>query len=300
MTKHFIYHYGVYQSAWEREGLIQLGPNLTNSETSIRTNGSDLRQIAFQLAEIGIRQSPIFYYTDNFYLRSDPLRNLAGWTAPVILVCGDLHHGDNPLVTLRNFLQTEHCDAVLLLCNATMLPSVRRFTSSPVRFLPPSFFKYPASIRSNKPRSVLAHVGSIGKYHTFRRKVVESLLSVPRLRFEHYQTTTPEEAAVIYANSALVLNVPLNNDLNHRIFECMASGAPQIILGNPELLGDQELLALRQDLIWVSSVEEVSAKAIELLDNQNVILSSIDVPPPPCWEIDRLLKAALAPYRTML
>lgn len=105
---------------------------------------------------------------------------------------------------------------------------------------------------------------------------------------------------MIYANSALVLNVPLNNDLNHRIYECMASGAPQIVLGSPELLGDQELLALRQDLIWVSSIEEVVEKAVDLLDSQNKTLSSIDVPPPPCWDLDRLLRAALAPYKTML
>jgi len=300
MTKHFIYHYGSYQKAWERNGLVQLGPKLTNSDTSIRTLSFDLKTVADQLADYGIGQSPIFYYTDNFYLRKYPLRNLRCWTAPLILVCGDLHHGEHPLATLQSYLQTEHCDAVLLLCNATMLPSVRRFTSSPVRFLPPSFFKYSASARSKQPKNILAHVGSIGKYHTFRRSVVESLLTIPHLRFEHYQTKTPEEASVIYANSALVLNVPLNNDLNHRIYECMASGAPQIVLGSPELLGDQELLALRQDLIWVSSIEEVVEKAVDLLDSQNKTLSSIDVPPPPCWDLDRLLRAALAPYKTML
>jgi len=40
-----------------------------------------------------------------------------------------------------------------------------------------------------------------------------------RLPFRHATTSTPEEAAALYA---LVLNVPLNHDLNHRFFEVIA------------------------------------------------------------------------------
>ena len=39
----------------------------------------------------------------------------------------------------------------------------------------------------------------------------------------HATTSSPEEAA-LYAQHALVLNVPLNHDLNHRFFEVMAAG----------------------------------------------------------------------------
>ena len=33
-----------------------------------------------------------------------------------------------------------------------------------------------------------------------------------------------------------MLNVPLNHDLNHRFFEVMAAGVPQVVFGDPGLV----------------------------------------------------------------
>ncbi len=33
-----------------------------------------------------------------------------------------------------------------------------------------------------------------------------------------------------------MLNVPHNHDLNHRFFEVMAAGAPQVVFGDPGLV----------------------------------------------------------------
>ena len=96
----------------------------------------------------------------------------------------------------------------------------------PVRCLAPTFFRYPAATPSPKPRLELLHVGSLGPHHPRRRELVEALLRRQEVPFRHATTSNAEEAAQLYAQHALVLNVPLNQDLNHRFFR-MAAGVPR-------------------------------------------------------------------------
>ena len=55
--------------------------------------------------------------------------------------------------------------------------------------------------------------------------------------------SSPEEAAALYAQHALLINVPLNDDLNHRFFEVMAAGVPQVVFGDSGLVGEHRHLA---------------------------------------------------------
>ena len=103
-----------------------------------------------------------------------------------------------------------------------------------------------------------------------------------------------EEAAQQYANHALVLNIPLNQDLNHRLFEIMAAGVPQVIFGEPSLLGDNSTLGNREDLFWANSIEKLEELAQDLLAKHSR-LQEITVNPPPYWDLKDLLKKALAP-----
>ena len=45
----------------------------------------------------------------------------------------------------------------------------------------------------------------------------------------------------------------------------MAAGVPQVIFGNPSLLGNNQLLTSRPDLFWVESIEELEALVKQLL-----------------------------------
>ena len=110
----------------------------------------------------------------------------------------------------------------------------------------------------------------------------------------HTITANADEAARLYAQHALVLNVPLNQDLNHRLFEVMAAGVPQVIFGDRNLLGDNNALAKRPDLFWANSIEELE-DLVQRLFRDPFQLKSIPVEPPPYWDLRALLKAALAP-----
>ena len=98
----------------------------------------------------------------------------------------------------------------------------------------------------------------------------------------------------LYAQHTLVLNVPLNQDLNHRLFEVMAAGTPQLIFGDRSLLGADSQLAERRDLFWANSISELETLVKELFADPDK-LRQIPIDPPPYWNLKALLKAALAP-----
>ena len=123
---------------------------------------------------------------------------------------------------------------------------------------------------------------------------LSTTLPCGRVPLQHATTSSPEEAAALYAQHALVLNVPLNHDLNHRFFEVMAAGVPQVVFGEPGLVGEHRHLAERPDVFWASSLEQLEELVLHLLAEPER-LRAIPVAPPPYWELKELLKAALAP-----
>jgi hypothetical protein len=247
------------------------------------------------LVRRGLPQQGVFiHYTDPFLLRAHALRGLREWPGPRLLVCGDLHHGERPLDVLAAYLEAEPHDAVLLTFNPSLVPAVRQRLRVPVRSLPPTFFRYPAAVRVAQPRLELLHVGSLGPHHPRRRELVEALQASGRVPFRHATTASPEDAAALYAQHALVLNVPLNHDLNHRFFEVMAAGVPQVVFGDPGLVGEHRHLAERPDVFWASTLEELEALVLRLFAEPER-LRAIPVAPPPYWELKDLLKAAFTP-----
>jgi len=292
-ARYFLYHYSDF-NRWLEKDLLQIGPNIKCEQGIICMNldaGLLYKSLGCSLKDCNV----LFYYTDNFYIRSSPLRNLRSWVGPKILVCADLHHGNQPLETLEGYLRTEVFDAVLLLCNYPLLHKVRLMTDVPVRFLPPSFFRYPEVERSKSPKPALVHVGNIGVHHQERRMIVEELLRRKKIPFFHYTTDTPEESVDIYADYAIALNIPLNNDLNHRFFEIIGGGCPQIVLGSKEILGNIESYELRGDIFWVDSISQIEQVAEDLLSRVDELIN-IETRPYYKYTIHELAKNALRHY----
>lgn len=290
-----LFHYGAFQPLWQQPGLMQVGPGLTDGESSVQVTGLVVDQLMSSLARAGAQPGGVLvHYTDPFLLRAHPLRGLRRWPGPRLMVCGDLHHGEMPVEVLAAYLQAEPHDAVLLTFNPALLAAVRQRLNVPVRALPPTFFRYPSAQPVAQPRRELLHVGSLGPHHPRRRELVMALQSRGRVPFRHTTTTSAEQAAALYAEHALVLNVPLNHDLNHRFFEVMSAGVPQVVFGDPALVGDHRQLAERPDVFWASSVEALEELVINLFA-QPERLQAIPVEPPPYWALNDLLKAAFAP-----
>ena len=294
-TPTLLIHYGAYQPLWQQTGLIQVGPRISDGPESLQLTELSVTGLRNALQQRGwAAQGVLIQYTDPFLLRAAPMRGIHQWPGPTLLACGDLHHGPDPIGTLQQYCAAEPHDAVLLTFNPALLQHVQQRLPMPVRCLAPTFFRYPAAIPSPKPRMELLHVGSLGQHHPRRRELVEALLRRQKVPFRHATTSNAEEAVQLYAKHALVLNVPLNQDLNHRLFEVMAAGVPQVIFGNRNLLGDNSPLSNRPDLFWARSIEGLENLVKKLLAEPNQ-LKSIPVEPPPLWDLNALLKAALAP-----
>ncbi len=295
-TTTILFHYGAFQPLWQQQGLIQAGPQITDRSNGISLPNPRVEALILALQHRGLsKKGVLLHYTDPFLLRSAPLRGLKEWSGPRLLACGDLHHGPQPVDSLVDYLSTEFHDSVMLTFNPALIDEVSRRVSIPVRALPPTFFRYPKAIpNTNSQRLELLHVGTLGPHHPSRRELVTALHSRERVPFRHATTNNAEEAAELYAQHALVVNVPLNHDLNHRFFEVMAAGVPQVMFGDKGLVGHHRALAERPDVFWASSIEELEGLVLNLFAEPEK-LKSIPVNPPNYWELKELLKAALAP-----
>lgn len=291
----YLIHFGPAQPLWQQPGLIQVGTRMADGPDAIQLAAPSVSCLMASLKQRGwAERGVLLHYSDPFLMRAAPLRGVRDWPGPKLLACGDLHHGPTPIDHLKAYLKEEPHDAVLLTFNPALLEQVQQELDSPIRCLPPSFFRYPIAKRAGLPEPALLHVGSLGPRHPKRRDLVQALLNRQRIPFRHAITATAGDAAQLYAQHALVLNVPLNNDLNHRFFEVMAAGVPQVVFGDPSLVGDQKHLAERPDVFWASNLDALEALVQQLFASPET-LNSIEVAPPPCWPLQQLLKAALAP-----
>ena len=224
-TPTLLIHHGAYQPLWQQPGLIQVGPQIADGPESLRLMELSVAALRNALRQRGwASKGVLLHYTDPFLLRAAPMRGIRHWTGPRLLACGDLHHGPDPIGTLQQYCAAEPHDAVMLTFNPALLQDVQQRLPMPVRCLAPSFFRYPTATPRTAPRLELLHVGSLGPHHPRRRELVETLLKRQQVPFRHTTTHNADEAAQLYAQHALVLNVPLNHDLNHRLFEVMAAG----------------------------------------------------------------------------
>ena len=289
-----LFHYGEFEPLWQRSGMRQAGFRMSHGPDSIHVGHPSVDDLMAGMLLQGVRsKSVLLHYSDPFLMRSAPLRGLRRWPGPKLLICGDLHHGPDPIGTLAAYLQAEPHDAVLLTFNPALLDAVRESITVPVRCLPPTLFRYPSANPIEQPRPELLHVGSLGPYHPDRRDLVTTLQARGRVPFRHATTANAAEAAALYSSHALVLNIPLNHDLNHRFFEVMAAGVPQVVFGDPGLVGEHRALAERPDVFWASSLDDLEELVLRLLADP-AALRAIPVAPPPYIEVSTLLKAAFA------
>lgn len=266
-TKVFLFHYAPFQPLWERNGLVQCGPLVLKQQLGVPSI-NEIKSLKDSLSIQGFNPKGILiHYTDPFIIRANALQGLKHWNGPKLLVCGDLHHGPSPIETLIQYQKNEFHDSIILAFNPMLLEKVKAELNVPVHSNPPSFFSYPQRVRNISPIKALLHIGSIGSHHPKRRKIVESLLDRKKIPFFHSTTNTAEEAADLYSKYTLVLNIPLNNDLNHRFFEVIASGVPQIIFGAKELLGQIHHLKSLKGVYWAESIEKIEELVLFFLHN---------------------------------
>ncbi|CAO3441225.1 glycosyltransferase family protein [Azospirillum endophyticum] len=178
--------------------------------------------MAALVARLPAHQKPDLIVIKADATRRNLARNLDLIPCPKLLLVGDTHHLEAPIGSLIRYATTECFDAIILDHTRHHAHFFLEAGFDRVCWIPA--LDYALRHRSIEPSSShdLTFVGQIGAFHPYRRhvlsEVVRAGLPLQTLR------GTPEEAADLYAASAITLNCSLNGDLNLRVFEALGAG----------------------------------------------------------------------------
>ncbi|MBL9001308.1 MAG: glycosyltransferase family 1 protein [Phycisphaerae bacterium] len=154
-------------------------------------------------------------------MRAVPV-NLDSAKAPKVLLLGDTHHMPRPIRTVLAYLRRERFDLVVGEFNRQHLHFFREAGIANIAWIPCYTLAPCEREPAAAPGHALCFAGQAGAYHPYRRMILDHLerRGAPLTRFYG----TREEAAALYTESTITLNVSLNGDLNLRVFETMAAG----------------------------------------------------------------------------
>lgn len=181
---------------------------------------------AFDVNEV-LRQLPADRQPEIVVVKADATgrnfpRNLHQIKCPKVLVVGDTHHLKGPISRVIHYAQSEPFDRVVLDHTRHHARFFIEAGLPHVHWLPAVDYGFVPQTPAKQPRHALTFVGQSGKFHPYRRHILEQLRSAG-LPLETL-TAPLHRTAEIYANSQMTLNISLNGDLNLRVFEALSAG----------------------------------------------------------------------------
>lgn len=154
-------------------------------------------------------------------LRSCP-RNLFKLKCPRVLIVGDTHHMGNPLERVIRYALSEPFTHIIMDHTRHHAHFLMEAGLKNVYWIPAVDFSFlPRELR-NHPNRPLTFVGQLGRHHPFRGYALDAVRNAG-LPLEILRGSNAE-AADIYADSQITLNISLNGDLNLRVFESLGAG----------------------------------------------------------------------------
>ncbi len=148
--------------------------------------------------------------------------NLQTLKCPKLLILGNTQHLKMPIRTLLEYALQEKFDFIMSDHKRHHLHYFKEAGFEKVFWLPAfNIFPHKQPHYEDK-RYEVSFVGQAGKWHPYRKYILQ-YLKANGVPVNHFQVP-PAEAAQIYAQSLVNLNVSLNGDLNLRVFEVLSSG----------------------------------------------------------------------------
>lgn len=174
-----------------------------------------------------LRMLPMHQYPELVVVKTDATRRLfpsglQSVKCPKVLVCGDTHHLTRAIQTLMCYADKERFDYILSEHDRQHLHFFTEAGYSNVYWLPALNVNPKRQERRNQRHYAVSFVGQVGKWHPYRHYIL-SQLAAAGIGVQVLQTTQ-ENAARVYADSLINLNISLNGDINLRVFEILASG----------------------------------------------------------------------------
>jgi glycosyltransferase involved in cell wall biosynthesis len=174
------------------------------------------------LKQIPIKQKPdLIVVQPDATSRNFPY-NLHKANCPKVLCYGDTHHFQRPIQTLLNYAKQEKFDSIVAQQTRHHLHYFKEIGYKNTIWLPGLMVNPYYKTPSSKPQKTLSFVGQVGNFHLYRKYI---LSNIRKWGFPlTVKQASQSEAADIYQNSLINLNISLNGDFNLRVFEILASG----------------------------------------------------------------------------
>ena len=205
------------------ENLLYVGPRFTNDKWHIKT--PSIYKFSELLKEVDRRNftiNQIFIFCDIFSLSQfridfDCKFNIGKVTA----VIGDTHHTEQPLTPLINWLKYNNIKNVALKQTVNQAPIFRDFKFN-VICLP--YYAHDVTLLEPTKTYIerVLFFGTISERHPRRKELIEYLIK--RNLPLDVVSGKREKSFYAYNNYSCSINMPLNKDINYRIYEVMVSG----------------------------------------------------------------------------
>lgn len=175
-----------------------------------------------------IQKLPKNQYPELFVCRTDSSRvnrprNISSLNCPKVLVVGDTHHLEDPIISLLQYVIEEHFDIIIFDYTRQHAHFFVDAGFTNVYWLPGFNVAHIKDLKmKNSIVYELSFVGQISEFHHRRKRLIDRVLE-EGLPIK-YGMAEPSQARKIFSASGINLNCSLNGDLNLRIFEVISSG----------------------------------------------------------------------------
>lgn len=148
--------------------------------------------------------------------------NLKVLSCPKVLMLGDTQHLRRPIRTVLEYARQEGFDYIVSGNNRRHLHYFKEAGFAKVFWIPAFDVSTYEQPHHEKKFFEVSFVGQVGEWHPYRKTVLQFLKTngVPLQILRAPQA----QAAEVYAQSQINLNISLNGDLNFRVFEVLSSG----------------------------------------------------------------------------
>jgi len=148
--------------------------------------------------------------------------NLDQFNCPKLLMTGDTHHLERAIQNILIYAKEEKFDYVMSIPNPHHLHYFKEAGFEKTFWIPTFHIAPHPQITTENDEHLISFVGQAGEFHPYRQYILNQVKEA-EFPLNQVQAQRPE-AAKIYANSLINLNISLNGDLNMRVFEVLSSG----------------------------------------------------------------------------
>lgn len=149
-------------------------------------------------------------------------RNLGRFKCPKVLLVGVTHFLAQPIQKLVEYARNEPFDFIIMDVTRHHARWFQEAGFKNVHWLPALEYNPHILDVSRKSKYPLTFVGQAGSHHPFRKYILDKL-KAEGLPLQTLQASQ-KDAAKIYNESLITLNITLNADVNMRFFEVPAAG----------------------------------------------------------------------------